>query len=222
MVHGELGEIQTLQLDDIDIASSFALYRNERMVTSWNEPNIKIKLSRISDWRHLERRSAQLCVKYRERLNLFWSTLKDMYVLARKNGAHEVWLCEEDGQRVWTYCEYGLGNDQHDVLMKRMVDRPRSYAFIPDKAVTAEMLARYKASNVWRRRWYAYDSAFKVAVGRRLQKYLYDEQQKRPYERFRRYEPRQFIITNEGRRYVVLSSEQGTLTWVDDGLTVCT
>jgi len=175
---------------------------------------VGVKYDALLDWRHLESRYHAINAACRATSRSFWSALSALHDHAKKLGVKEVWIPRPCGTDVLVYDGRGLSHRSTAHLLEDAIPNPSFHAYVVKGADTIAALKLKEREDAYRRRAGIYRAALEMAVDARLKPFV--EKRLLVNREYRHYHPGVFIFTNEDRRYVVQSDEQGTLKWKDD------
>jgi len=178
---------------------------------SYNAPGIDP--DKLFDWRKLEARTSQLQERYLECQNVFWGTLKELSVKAKKAGAKKVWIYDErQPNYVQVYDDGGLCSEDYNRLVKESIGNPEKKALVIKGDAARKLNALRARELTCMRRWGVYQRAFQYAVEARL-KDIVQNKLRVSEIRYHYYKKGVFSLTNEDRTYIITTDEHGVFKW---------
>jgi hypothetical protein len=228
--------METFNLDKLSPKSVLDIIEEERleqeMIASLREQGIPVRerkkryfdrlgvsTKRLIDWRRLERRHHELHVRRLSTWNDFITILKCLHSDATKAGLKQVWVFK-DAQTTMVYDGIGYHAEEYQRLVKDNINQTKPDALLI-KGKTAEHIFTLLARNNRLNRWACtYFKAFRLAVEARLMPFINDRLGYQ-HRGINLYHEGTFIVSNEGRCYVISSDNRGRMCFSESQVFVC-
>jgi hypothetical protein len=179
-----------------------------------------INAAKLFDWRRLEKRSVELHDVAARYHKMFWSALQQLYDIATKDNAKEVWIVEPGGENVRTFDGKGLGSSDVNRLIELTTPNPQRRALVVEGSDAAALLKLDARARTWWSRGAVYVQAFRTAVECRVRPFI-DEVTGTTKNNRSYFCPIIFVVENEGRSYVITVDANEGLKWVEGTVYAC-
>ena len=171
---------------------------------------------KLLNWRSLERRWFEIYSRYCEYTNEVLSSLKILHAHVSAGGTKEIWMPTANSEYAHVFNGDYLTTRTTLDLVKCAVPDPnmRPYVLQGDELKRAHVLL--ERERTFKLRAAPYRDAFEEAVKARLMPFIQQNLRLSPkYHIFRR---AAFVVKNDSRQYVIMTDQQGAITWDDEGV----